>query len=634
MSMHGMGGGGGGAWSGMKSLRKDASVKHHRIAKGTIKRILSFSQPYRTSLIVFLIAVVIDAVIVSINPLILRAIIDKGIMGRNAGLVVSLALVVAGIAVADAGLSIVQRWISAVIGERLIFDMRAKVFAHIQEMPIAFFSRTQTGALISRLNNDIIGAQQAFTDLLSNVVGNIILVAITLAAMFFLSWPITLVALVLLPVFLFPARRMGQKLGTLMREGFGLNAEMNQMMTERFNVSGAMLAKLYGSANSESTRFNAKAGRVRDIGITQAAYQRIFFVCLSLTASLATAFVYGFGGIAALHGELMIGTLVALTAYLARLYGPLTALSSLQVDVMSTVVSFERVFEVLDLQPMIVDAADAREIPEGPATVVFDSVSFTYPTADQVSLASLESVAALDRTANAIALEDVSFVVEPGTMTAIVGPSGAGKTTLSMLLPRLYDVTGGSISINGTDVRQATLESVRSAIGVVTQDAHLFHETLGANLRFAREDATDEELEEALRLAQLGDLLAGLPDGLETVVGERGYRLSGGEKQRVAIARLLLKAPRIVILDEATAHLDSESEVAVQRALDQTFAGRTAIVIAHRLSTVRGADQILVLNAGRVVERGTHAELLRAGGLYAELYETQFANESPTADFA
>ncbi len=632
MSLHGMPSAGGGAWSGMKSLRRDTSVKNHQIAKGTIKRILTFSRPYRASLVVFLIAVVVDSIIVSINPLILRAIIDKGIIGHKQGLVIALAITVALIAVADAGLSIIQRWVSAVIGERLIYDMRARVFAHIQEMPIAFFSRTQTGALISRLNNDIIGAQQAFTDLLSNVVGNIILVAITLAAMFVLSWPITLGALVLLPIFLIPARRMGQKLGTLMREGFGLNAEMNQMMTERFNVSGAMLAKLYGDARSESTRFNAKAGRVRDIGITQAAYQRIFFVCLTLTASLATAFVYGFGGVAALHGELMIGTLVALTAYLARLYSPLTALSSLQVDVMTTVVSFERVFEVLDLTPMIGDAENAVAIPDGPATVIFDRVSFTYPSAEQVSLASLESVTTLDRTVNAIALDDVSFRVAPGTMTAIVGPSGAGKTTLSMLLPRLYDVTGGAITINGLDVRDASTESVRAAIGVVTQDAHLFHETLAANLRFAREDATDEELFHALRQAQLGDLLAGLPEGLNTVVGERGYRLSGGEKQRVAIARLLLKAPRIVILDEATAHLDSESEVAVQRALDETFAGRTALVIAHRLSTIRGADQILVMNAGRIVERGTHAELLSMGGLYGELYETQFSHGDKLID--
>lgn len=631
MSMHGMGGGSGGAWSGMKSLRRDASVKHHQIAKGTIRRIIGFSQPYRNSLLMFLAAVIIDAVLVSTNPLILRAIIDKGIMDHNQRLVIGLAITVAIIAVADAGLSIIQRWISAVIGERLIFDMRAKVFAHIQDMPIAFFSRTQTGALISRLNNDIIGAQQAFTDLLSNVVGNIILVCITLGAMFFLSWQITLVALLLLPVFLFPARRMGRRLGTLMREGFSLNAEMNQMMTERFNVSGAMLAKLYGNPTAESERFNAKAGRVRDIGITQAAYQRIFFVCLSLTASLATAFVYGFGGVAALHGELMIGTVVALTAYLTRLYGPLTALSSLQVDVMSTVVSFERVFEVLDLKPMITDASPAKAIADGPATVSFENVCFTYPSAEQVSLASLESVPTLDRTVNAVALRDVTFRVEPGTMTAIVGPSGAGKTTLSMLLPRLYDVSSGSISINGLDVREASTESVRAAIGVVTQDAHLFHETLGANLRFAKKDASDQEVMEALRLAQLGDLLASLPDGLDTVVGERGYRLSGGEKQRVAIARLLLKAPRIVILDEATAHLDSESELAVQRALDETFVGRTAIVIAHRLSTVRGADQILVLNAGAIVERGTHDELLRQGGLYAELYETQFVGTARDA---
>ena len=624
----GRGGGGGGGWAQMRSMRRDRTVLEHRVARGTARRMLSFARPYRRTLVVFMLAVVLDAVVTALNPLILRSLIDKGIIGKDQTLVVQLALLAAALAVADAGLSIVGRRISAAIGEGLIYDMRSKVFRHIQSMPIAFFSRTQTGALISRLNNDVIGAQQAFTDLLSNVVGNAVLVVIVLATMFVLSWPITLVALLLLPIFLIPARRVGQRVGSMMREGLDVNAEMNMVMTERFNVSGAMLVKLFGRPEDEATNFETKAAKVRDIGVTQATYSRVFFISLTLTASLATAFAYGFGGVAAIHGTLQVGTVVALTAYLARLYGPLTQLSSVQLDVMTTLVSFERLFEVLDLEPTVVEAASAVSIPSGPARVTFSQVDFTYPTADEVSLASLEAVAVLDQTRSGQVLHDVSFTIEPGTMTALVGPSGAGKTTISALLSRFYDPTDGQVAINGVDLRDATFSSLSDTVGVVTQDVHLFHDTLRANLLYARPEASDDDLARALDHAQISRLVASLPRGLDTVVGERGYRLSGGEKQRVALARLLLKAPAVVVLDEATAHLDAESEAAVQQALAETLEGRTSLVIAHRLSTIRDADQIIVVEAGRVAEVGDHQELLARGGLYADLYETQFATQA------
>ena len=611
----------------MRSMRKDRSVLEHRVAKGTTRRILGFALPYRRILSIFLIAVVVDAVVAAVNPLILRAIIDKGILAKNSQLVVTLALAAAGLAIFDAALSLIERRISAKIGESLIYDMRAKVFRHIQSMPLAFFSRTQTGALISRLNNDVIGAQQAFTDLLSNVVGSAVLVVIVLVTMALLSWQITLVSLLLLPLFIIPARRVGQRVGSMMREGYELNAEMNMVMTERFNVSGALLVKLFGRASDEAEMFEDRAGKVRDIGIAQATYSRIFFISLTLTASLATAFAYGFGGVAAINGALQVGTVVALTAYLGRLYGPLTQLSSVQLDVMSTLVSFERLFEVLDLEPMVKEAEEPEQIDPGPATVRFEHVTFSYPTAEQVSLASLEAVAVLDRSESGQVINDVSFEIAPGTMTALVGASGAGKTTLSALLSRLYDVDGGSISVNGTDLRRAAFASLQDTVGVVTQDVHLFHDSLRANLAYARPSATDAEIMEALSHAQIADLVTSLPRGLDTVVGERGYRLSGGEKQRVALARLLLKAPRVVVLDEATAHLDAESEAAVQRALEETLSGRTSLVIAHRLSTIRDSDQILVLDDGRIAERGDHASLLEAGGLYADLYRTQFASQ-------
>jgi ATP-binding cassette subfamily B protein len=588
---------------------------------------LKFARHYRPALIFFLSVVVLDAIISSVSPLLLRAIIDIGIPKHRAGLVVELASITAALAIGDAGLQMIERRVSAIIGEGLIYDLRVEVFRHIQEMPIAFFSRTQTGALISRLNNDVVGAQQAFTDLFSNVVGNLVLVVIVLVVMFILSWQITLVALILVPVFLIPARRVGRRLGTLFQRGMELNAEMNMVMSERFNVAGAMLVKLFGRPNEERAEFERRAGQVRDIGIHQATYQRFFLISLTLTASLATAFAYGFGGVEAVRGVIGVGTVVALTAYLGRLYGPLTQLSNLNIDYMSAMVSFERLFEVLDLEPMIKESPDARSIPDAPAQLRFSHVDFSYPGAEDVSLASLEAVARLDDTPRTPVLHDINFVVEPGTMTALVGPSGAGKTTISMLVSRLYDVDGGSVTINGVDLREASTASLNATVGVVTQDAHLFHDSLRANLLFAKPEATEEEIARALASAQIADLVASLPLGLSTVVGERGYRLSGGEKQRVALARLLLKAPHLVVLDEATAHLDAESEAAVQRALDETMHDRTSLVIAHRLSTIRNADQILVIDAGRVVERGTHAELHARTGLYRDLYETQFAHQ-------
>jgi len=622
-----MHGGGGGGRAGMRSLVKDRKILEHRIKKGTLPRVLSYARPYRFALVVFLSAVVLDAVVSSVSPLLLRSVIDTGIIGKHESVIIGLSLLTAGLAILDAVLSVVQRRLSANIGEGLIYDMRSRVFAHMQEMPIAFFSRTQTGALISRLNNDVIGAQQAFTDLFSNVVGNLVLVTIILGTMLVLSWQITLVALLLVPAFLIPARTIGRKLGTLFQRGMELNAEMNMVMSERFNVAGAMLVKLFGRPREERAYFDDHAAQVRDIGIRQATLQRFFFIALGLIASLATAFAYGFGGVEVLHGALAVGTVVALTAYLTRLYGPLTQLSNLNIDYMSAMVSFERLFEVLDLVPMIAESPTAVVVPEGPVSLTFDQVAFDYPAASEVSLASLEAVAKLETTGRTSVLHDVSFVVAPGTLTALVGPSGAGKTTISMLVSRLYDVTSGSVRLNGVDVRDVTFASLADTVGVVTQDAHLFHATIRENLLFAKPDASDEEMHAALRAAQIDDMVSGLPLGLDTVVGERGYRLSGGEKQRVALARIMLKAPRLVVLDEATAHLDNESEALVQQALEETMSSRTSLVIAHRLSTIRRADQILVIDAGRVVQRGTHEELMSLGGLYKDLYERQFAKQ-------
>jgi ATP-binding cassette subfamily B protein len=630
---HGMGGmggghGGGGQFGGMmRSIRRDDSVTQQHVTKGTTRRMFAFARPYRTILIWFLVLVVIEAVVGVINPLLFRSIINEGIGKHDKQLVIGLSLVAAGVAVIDTLLSIGIRWVSAKVGEGLIFDMRSQVFAHIQRMPLAFFTRTQTGSLISRLNNDVIGAQQAFSDTLSSVVSNLISVALVLVVMFFLSWQITIASLIILPVFVFPAKRVGRRLSVITRESYALNAQMNNTMNERFNVAGALLVKLFGRPAEERGGFEKKAGRVRDIGVTQAMYARFFIAALSLTAALATALVYGWGGVQAIDGALSVGTVVALASYLVRLYAPLTALSNVQIDVMTALVSFDRVFEVLDLPPMIQEKPDAQPITPGPARIVFDHVDFKYPTAEEVSLASLESVAVLDTTVSSQVLFDVSFTAEPGQLVALVGPSGAGKTTISQLLPRLYDVNAGGISINGTDVRDVTFQSLTDTIGVVTQDAHLFHETIRENLLFAKPDATDGELEAALSGAQIATMVSLLPDGMDTVVGDRGYRLSGGEKQRLAIARILLKAPEVVVLDEATAHLDSESEAAVQTALATALTGRTSLVIAHRLSTVREADLILVLDHGRIVQQGRHDELMRSGGLYAELYRIQFKDQ-------
>src|SRR5664279_4680645 len=618
----------GGSGGLMRSFRRDESITSYKLSAGIVRRIARFARPYRRMLLVFLGLIIVDALLGAANPLLYRAIIDDGILPRNSGFIVQVGVLLVVLAIADAGLSLWQRWISARVGEGLIFNMRTKVFGHFQAMPISCFTRTQTGALVSRLNSDVTDAQQAFTDTFSSVIGNVIGVAVTLIAMVFLSWQITLVGLALLPIIILPARFVGRRIQAITLESYNLNASMTSMMTERFNVAGALLVKLFGQPDLEIGRFAEKAGRVRDIGVKRAMFTRVFMAAIVLTATLATALTFGWGGLLAAAGSLQVGTLVALTAYLTRLYGPLTALSNVQVDIMTALVSFDRVFEVLDLEPMIADRPGAVAIARGPATIEFDHVDFSYPTAEEVSLASLESVAVLDQTPSQQVLFDVSFTALPGQMVALVGPSGAGKTTISHLIPRLYDVRSGAIRINGVDLRDATLESLRSTVGVVTQDAHLFHDTIQANLLYARPDASAEQLLEALRAAQIMPLVESLPAGLDTVVGDRGYRLSGGEKQRIAIARLLLKAPDIVVLDEATAHLDSESELAVQLALRTALAGRTSVVIAHRLSTVRQADQILVVAEGRIVERGTHGDLLASKGLYAELYRTQFQRQA------
>ncbi|MEV6370594.1 ABC transporter ATP-binding protein [Micromonospora sp. WP24] len=624
-----MGGGGMGmgGWSMLRSMRSQDEVSAHQLKRGTAKRILAFAQPYRRDIVVFLITVVIAAIIGVATPLLAGDVIDainRG--GSEAGsLVVRLALIIGGLAIADALLSLAQRWYSARIGEGIILDLRTRVYDHVQRMPLQFFTRTQTGALVSRLNNDVLGAQRAFTSTLSGIVSNVIQLVLTAGVMFTLSWQITALSLVLLPVFIIPARRVGRRLADITREAYNLDARMNATMTERFNVAGALLVKLFGQPDGEARRFAGRAERVRDIGIQSAMYSRTFFVAMLLVASLAQALTYGLGGWLAVAGSVSAGTVVTLALLLTRLYGPLTALSNVRVDVMSALVSFDRVFEVLDLRPSIEEKPDAVPVPRGNGRVELRDVRFRYPSGADVSLASLEEVATLDRTISEPVLRGVSFTAEPGQMVALVGPSGAGKSTLSMLIPRVYDVSDGQVLVGGVDVRDATLASLRDEIGVVTQDSHLFHESIRENLRYAKPEATDDELWAALAGAQIADLVRSLPDGLDTTVGERGYRFSGGEKQRIAIARLLLKAPSIVILDEATAHLDSESEAAVQRALSVALAGRTALVIAHRLSTVRDADQILVLDGGRIVERGKHDELVAVGGLYAELYRTQFA---------
>ncbi len=610
-------------WMTFRSMTADPSVKSQKLKPGTIKRIFSYGRPYQIQIAIFLITVVVEAVLIISTPLLLREIIDKGVIPRNAGLITQLALLVGLLAVVDALINIFGRWYSARIGEGLIYDLRSQVFAHVQRQSIAFFTRTQTGALISRINSDVMGAQQAFTGTLSGVVSNVVSLVLVVTTMLFLSWQITLISLLLLPLFLLPTKWVGRRIQALTRDAFDLNASMSSTMTERFNVSGALLVSLYGKPDKEEKFFRNRARKVADIGIQTAMLNRIFFVGITSVAAIATAFAYGIGGHLAISGTLTVGTLLALTALLARLYGPLTALSNVRIDVMTALVSFERVFEVLDLAPMIVDRADAQPLTSRSVDIEFKQVSFTYPRADQISLASLEAAAKPETIDSGEVLKDISFTAAAGTMTAIVGPSGAGKTTISALLPRLYDVTSGAITFNGRDIRDLTIQSLRDSIGVVMQDAHLFHETIADNLRYAKSDATDAELIAACKAAQIWSLIDSLPNGFDTVVGERGHRLSGGEKQRLAIARLLLKAPTVVILDEATAHLDSENESLVHEALKEALRGRTSLVIAHRLSTVMEADQILVLDHGTIIERGKHEELIKRGGLYSELFLRQ-----------
>ncbi|WP_107705515.1 ABC transporter ATP-binding protein [Nocardioides allogilvus] len=605
-------------------LRSDRTVVDKRIERQTVRRVLSFARPHRVAIAMFLAVTVVDAGLVVLPPLLLQQIVDKGISAGDTRLVIWLAAAMAVVAVIDSGLGLLGGYLSSRIGEGLIYDLRTQVFAHVQRQSLAFFTRTQTGALVSRLNNDVIGAQRAFTSTLSGTVANMISALVVGITMFALSWQVTLLCLLLFPFLLLTSRWVGNRLAGLTREQMEGNADLGNAMTERFNVGGAMLLKLFGRRETEDRSYAAKAAVVRDLGVRISLLTRVFFAAMTLLPQLATAMVYGIGGYLAIQGDLSVGTLVALGILLLRLLGPLQGLSNVRIDVMTALVSFDRVFEVLDLPSLIQERPDATVLPRSAASLEFDHVDFGYPAADEVSLASLENVARVEARPSGQVLHDVSFTAEPGQMIALVGPSGAGKTTVTHLVARLYDPVAGAVRVGGQDVRDVTLESLEDVVGYVTQDAHMFHDTIRTNLLYARPDAAEAALWQCMEAAQIAALVRALPDGLDTVVGDRGYRLSGGERQRLAIARLLLKAPAIVVLDEATAHLDSESEAAVQRALDAALASRTSLVIAHRLSTVRNADQILVLDAGRVVQRGTHAELIAEGGLYRTLHDTQF----------
>jgi len=615
------------AWQAYSGFTADGKVKEQQLASGTIRRIMSYARIYKSAIIIFLALLVVQALLVVASPLLFKRIVDRAIPTHDSRMVTILALMIALVAILDAALGVYSRKMQSVIGEGLIYNLRSEVFDHVQRQSIAFFTRAQTGALISRLNGDVMGAQRAFTSTLGGVVSNVISLVVVVITMAALSWQITLASIFMLPIFLLPARWMGKRLQALTREQADYNATMSTQMAERFNVSGALLMKLFGNPERERDSFSDKADKVRNVGISIAMSSSVFFTAMVLVGSMATALVYGIGGHSVINSTLSLGTLLALVALLGRLYGPMAALANVRIDIMTALVSFERVFEVLDLEPMVTDAPNAVSLPRGPKSVVFSNVDFRYPTPQEVSLASLEVIARTDLAASdELTLSGLTFTALAGQLVALVGPSGAGKTTITGLVSRLYDATSGSVSVGGSDVRTVTQESLHASVGVVTQDSHMYHDTIRANLMYARVDATDPEIWSACEDAQIAEMIRSLPDGLETVVGDRGHRLSGGEKQRLAIARLLLKAPDVVVLDEATAHLDSENEAAVQEALGKALKGRTSIVIAHRLSTVRQADQILVIDAGRIVQQGTHDELLASGGTYADLYNRQFAD--------
>ena len=622
MSLHG-----GNPWAAYQGFINDRSVKKKQLSSGTVKRVMTYATEFRVYIFVYLSLLVFDSLLVVAAPLLFRRIVDTAIPNKDSGMVINMSLLIAGTAILGAALGLISRRMSSTIGEGLIFNMRTQVFDHVQQQSIAFFTRAQTGALISRLNNDVMGAQRAFTSTLGGVVGNLISLVVVAATMFILSWQITVASLLMLPLFMIPARWMGSRLQTMTRQQADYNSAMSTQMAERFNVSGALLMKIFGTPQRESQMFSEKADAVRIMGIRISMANTVFFTAIVLVGSLATALVYGMGGVSVINGTLTLGTLLALSALLGRLYGPITALANVRVDIMTSLVSFERVFEVLDLQPMVTDKANAEDLKRGGISIEFDHVNFRYPSAQEVSLASLEMVAQPEsRSTSELILHDVSFSAAPGELIALVGPSGAGKSTITALISRLYDASSGAVKLDGADVRDLTQESLHSVVGVVMQDAHMYHDTIRANLLYANTQATEAQIWQACASAQIAEMIRELPEGLDTVVGDRGHRLSGGEKQRLAIARLLLKAPDVVVLDEATAHLDSENEAAVQSALAVALRGRTSIVVAHRLSTIRQADQILVIDDGAIVQRGTHEELLAQGGLYADLHQRQFVD--------